>query len=127
MRAEILLFVTWAAIALSPVLAAETGRPPMPPITQPLMFDTPQADRILETLQVFPPDNPWNKDISQWPVHRNSANIIASIGAEKPLRYNPDMAFILVPPDQKRLSVKILSYAGESDIAPFPLPDNLPI
>ena len=91
------------------------------------MFNTPEADRILEALQVFPPDNPWNEDISHWPVHTNSPNIIASIGAEKPLRYNPDMAFILVPPDQKRTSVKILSYSGESDIAPFPIPDNLPI
>ena len=91
------------------------------------MFNTPEADRILERLQVFPPDNPWNEDISRWPVHSNSQNIIASIGAEKPLRYNADMAFILVPPDQKRVSVKIVSYAGESDVTPFPIPDNLPI
>ena len=91
------------------------------------MFNTPEADRILEALQVFPPDNPWNEDISQWPVHSNSENLIASIGADKPLRYNPDMAFILVPPNQNRVPVKILSYRGESDIAPFPIPDNLPI
>ena len=28
-------------------------------------------------LQVFPPDNPWNWDISRHPVHPNSDNFIA--------------------------------------------------
>ncbi|HMC28929.1 MAG TPA: hypothetical protein VKM56_14155 [Verrucomicrobiae bacterium] len=138
MQAISVLFFVAAAITAAPLFAAERvaaagpssaspSRPPLPPINRPVMFNTPEADRILEALQVFPPDNPWNEDISHWPVHTNSPNIIASIGAEKPLRYNPDMAFILVPPDQKRTSVKILSYSGESDIAPFPIPDNLPI
>ncbi|HEX5081603.1 MAG TPA: hypothetical protein VFY40_06140 [Blastocatellia bacterium] len=29
-----------------------------PKFTKPVMFDTPEADRILAALQVFPPDNP---------------------------------------------------------------------
>jgi hypothetical protein len=48
-------------------VAAE--RPPMPAVTQPVMFNTPKADKILAALQVFPPDNPWNEDISKRPVH----------------------------------------------------------
>ena len=138
MRMLTILFLVVGSITVAPIVAAEmtvgagapsptSVRPALPPINRPVMFNTPEADRILEVLQVFPPDNPWNEEISQWAVHSNSQNIIASIGAEKPLRYNPDMAFILVPPDQKRVSVKILSYAGESDIAPFPITDNLPI
>jgi hypothetical protein len=99
----------------------------MPAITRPVMFDTPQADRILAALQVFPPDNPWNTDISRWPTHPNSKNIIASIGADKPFRYNPDMGFILVPSDQKKVEVQIVSYPDESDKGPFPVPDNMPI
>jgi hypothetical protein len=91
------------------------------------MFHTPEADAILSALEVFPPDNPWNQVVSDWPLHPNSANIIASIGAEKPLRYNADMAFILVPPDQKRVEVKIVDYPGESDEGPFPVPDEMPI
>ena len=83
-----------------------SGRPlpKMPAIVRPVAFDTPEADRILEALQVFPADNPWNQDISSWPVHPNSAKIIASIGAAKPLRYNADMSFILVPPGQKKIA-----------------------
>lgn len=107
--------------------AAERKRPPMPAITQAVLFGTPEADRILAALQVFPPGNPWNQDISGKPVHRNSARIIASIGAEKHLGYNLDMNFVIVPPDQKRVPVKILEYPAESDPGPFPVPENAPI
>src|SRR5438067_1277070 len=65
--------------------------PGLPRIDRPIRFDTPEADRILDRLQVFPPDNPWNEDISDWSLHPNSPNLIASIGAGKPFRYNPDM------------------------------------
>ncbi len=102
-------------------------RPPMPEITQPVMFNTPEADRILAALQVFPPDNPWNEDISRRPVHPNSKNMIASVGADKNLAYNSDMPFILVPPNQKRVPVRITDYPQESDPGPYPVPDNAPI
>jgi hypothetical protein len=96
-------------------------------IRAPILFNTPEADRILEKLQVFPPDNPWNQDVSQWPLHPNSKNIIASIGPDKPFRYNPDMAFVLVPPDQRRVEVKLVGYPDESDKGPFPVPEGMPI
>jgi hypothetical protein len=101
--------------------------PKMPAVTRPVMFDTPEADRILAALQVFPADNPWNTDISRWPTHPNSKKIIASIGADKPFRYNTDMGFILVPANQKRVEVRIVSYPDESDKGPFPVPDKMPI
>jgi hypothetical protein len=107
--------------------AAERARPPMPKITKPLMFDTPEADAVLAALQVFPADNWWNRDISALPVHKDSAQMIAGIGADKPLEYNLDMGFVIVPPGQKRIDVKLLDYAGESDPGPFPLPDQAPI
>jgi hypothetical protein len=99
----------------------------MPAIDRPVSFDTPEADAILSALEVFPPDNPWNLDVSDWPLHPNSKNIVASIGAAKPFRYNPDMGFVLMPPGQKKVDVKLLDYADESDPGPFPVPDNVPI
>jgi len=107
--------------------AAERPRPPLPKISAPVLFGTPEADRILEALQVFPPDNPWNQDVSALPVHADSDRIIASIGGEKSLGYNLDMGFVIVPPDQKRVDVKLLDYPDESDPGPFPIPDNAPI
>ena len=96
-------------------------------IEKPVIFFTPEADRILEKLQVFPADNPWNQDVSKWRVHPNSQKIVESIGVNKPLRYNPDMAFILVPPHQKKVEVKITGYPDESDKGPFPVPEDVPI
>jgi len=98
-----------------------------PDLDKPVMFNTPEADAIVSALEVFPPDNPWNQLVDEWPRHPNSDAMIASIGADKPLRYNPDMAYIIVPPDQKRVNVKITDYSGESDKGPFPVPANLPI
>lgn len=95
--------------------------------SKPVMFNTPEADQILSTMQVFPKDNPWNEDISQRPVLKNSSEMIAGIGAAKTLAYNLDMSFIIVPPNQKKVNVKINLYPDESDKGPFPIPDNAPI
>ena len=115
------------AVAAVFALAAERARPPLPKITKPVMFDTKEADAILAALQVFPADNWWNRDVSGLPLHPDSAAMIASIGPDKPLEYNLDMGFVIVPPDQKRVEVKLLDYANESDPGPFPMPGNAPI
>jgi hypothetical protein len=135
-RRQAIIRLGSAAIVLPAMLGAQPEqrprdatrvRPAMPKIRRPVPFDTPEADRILEALQVFPADNAWNADISAWPVHPKSARIVASIGADKPLRYNPDMAFILVPSDQPRVPVRLVEGQDESDPGPFPVPDGLPI
>lgn len=126
-RAPLLLLgVVVAATVMAGDRMART-KPPMPEITKPVLFGTPEADRILSALQVFPPDNPWNQDISALPVHVNSAQIIASIGADKHLGYNLDMNFVIVPPRQPRIPVRILLYPADSDPGPFPVPPNAPI
>jgi hypothetical protein len=99
----------------------------MPKVTKPIAFDTPEADAVCSALEVFPPDNPWNLDVSKWSLHPNSKNIVASIGANKPFRYNPDMGFVIVPPDQKKIDLKVVAYPSESDKGPFPIPDIIPI
>lgn len=109
-----------------PKTDAKAGSAPLR-IEHAISFDSPDADRICSSLEVFPADNPWNVEIADWPLHPNSKNLIASIGAAKPLRYNPDMSFVLVPPDQKRVPVEVTEYGGESDKGPFPVPDNVPL
>ena len=99
----------------------------MPAFDRPVMYDTPEADAICSALEVFPPDNPWNTPVEDWPLHPDSKAMVASVGADKPLRYTPDMAFVLVPPDQKKVEVKLVGYPDESDRGPYPVPDNIPI
>ena len=98
----------------------------MPPITTPVLFDTEQADRIVSALEVFPPDNPWNLVVDDWAVSANSDKIIASIGANKPFRYDSDMGYILIPPGQARINLLQVTYAEESDKGPFPIPPSVP-
>jgi hypothetical protein len=114
-------------LLIAGLAAFGADRPQIPNVTRPVMFNIPEADKILAALQVFPPDNPWNEDISELPLHPNSEQMIAGIGAGKSLAYNLDMSFILVPPDQKKLPVKLVSYPDESDDGPYPIPDDAPV
>ena len=106
-------FQTWVMLAAALLLAAIRPDAPaaepapavkagakLPDFTQPVLLGTAEADAIARAIQVFPPDNPWNADVSRWPVHPNSAAIVASIGNDKPLRYNTDMSYVFVPPGQ---------------------------
>lgn len=124
--ARVVIGAALGALCFGFVTSAD-DRPPMPAVTQPVMFNTPEADKILAALQVFPPDNPWNEDISKLPLLKNSEAMIATIGPQKKLAYNLDMNFVLVPGDQERVEAKMLGYAGESDKGPYPIPDNAPI
>ena len=80
--------------------------------------------------QVFPPDNPWNQDISKSPVDPASDAMVASIGADTGL--HPDfgkaygIAYVVVPGDQPRVPVSF-TYASESDPGPYPVPPDAPI
>jgi len=129
MLQKTLVFTSAATSFVLLVLAWATSgqRPPLPRITEPVMWDTPEADAIMAALQVFPPDNPWNQDISARPVHPGSSKMISAVGAEKSLEYNLDMNFVIVPPDYPRVPVKIVDYPAESDPGPFPIPPNAPI
>lgn len=98
-----------------------------PKVTRVIEFNTPEADAIMEKLQLFPSDNAFNTKITEWPVAKNSDALITSIGKDKFLRGNTDMNYIIVPPDQKLIDVAITEYAEESDKGPYPVPDNLPI
>jgi len=88
----------------------------------------------LSTLQVFPPDNPWNQDISGLPVHPNSDAFIQSMGSNG---LHPDFGtvwdgapigipFTTVRGDQAKVPVSFY-YGDESDPGPYPIPPDAPI
>jgi hypothetical protein len=89
--------------------------------------------------QVFPTGNPWNTDISAYPLHPNSGSYIAYIlnGADKHL--HPDFGgggeygipYLVVDGDQARYEV-IPEYADESDPDGgygfhYPIPPDAPV
>jgi len=114
--------MSWPTILLL-ILAAD-GKSA---VDKPVLFNTKEADAVVSAMQILPADNPWNADVSKWPLRKNSDAIIASIGNDKPLRCNSDMGYILVPPGQKLVDVKLVEYPDESDKGPYPVPDGITI
>src|SRR6266550_2355546 len=81
---------------------------------------------------LFPPDDPWNTDISKEPVDPNSDALVASIGLNK--RLHPDFGtvydghpngipYVIVAGDQPKVPVTF-EYKDESDPGPYPIPAN---
>lgn len=90
----------------------------------------------LHGAKLFPPDNPWNQDISNAPVDPNSARLITSIGVDAVL--HPDFGtvyrgapngipYMVVDGSQPRVPIDFTSYGTESDAGPYPVPRNAPI
>jgi hypothetical protein len=122
-------FVAAVGIALTLALpgqgAEKTAK--LPSFTDPVLFNTPQADQLMSMIQVFPRTSAWHEDISKRPVNPDSDKMIAHIGANGHLAWNDDMAFVVVPAAQPKVAVKLLDYPEESDPGPYPVPDNAPI
>ena len=139
-----------AALLLSSTRADNECAPAVAPISEP----TPPATRprvvtpgnapvpslgpgaSLQGKRLFPPDNPWNQDISSSPVDPNSANLIKSIGLDD--RLHPDFGtiwngapngipYVVVAGTQPLVPVSFRSYGGESDPGPYPVPRDAPI
>jgi hypothetical protein len=86
--------------------------------------------------QLFPPDNPWNQDISTAPVDPNSSNLISSIGMNTGLHADfgtvyagaPNgIPYIVVSGTQPLVPLNFTAYGDESDPGPYPIPANAPI
>ena len=106
--------------------APSSSGPRLPEIKVPIMFDTPEADAVMAALQIFPKSNAWNEDISKNPVLPDSDKLVAHIGADKHMFLGFDFCFIIVPPDQPKLDMKV-NYTAESDKGPYPVAANTPV
>jgi len=93
------------------------------------------AGPVIAGCQVFPPDNPWNRDISDDPVDPNSANYIASINATSNKFLHADFGsnldygipYTIVLGTQPMVPITFTAYGGESDPGPYPIPPNAPV
>lgn len=125
--------------------SSNAGSRPLPtptPVTRPRTVSTSgrQPDlgpgASLHGKQLFPPDSPWNQDISNAPVDPNSSRIIAAIRTDAQL--HPDFGtvyagapngipYIVVAGSQPMVKINLTSFASESDPGPYPVPRNAPI
>ena len=117
-------FTLLVCLALAVTLSAITFR-----------TETALAAGTIGGCSVFPADNPWNQDVTGWPVHPNSANFINSIGASTNL--HPDFGsnptygipYVVVPNTQATVPITYPDpdLRAESDPGPFPIPLNAPV
>ncbi len=89
-----------------------------------------------ENIQVFPSDNPWNKDISNEPLDPYNTQIIAGISTPvikadfgsglwqgAPI----GIPYIVVCGNEAKVGINYTDYGDESDPGPFPMPLTAPI
>jgi hypothetical protein len=97
--------------------------------------DVPVGANAAIGFRLFPPDNPWNTDISSLPVERDSATYLASIGLTASM--HPDFGtvwdgapngipYVVVRGTQPKVPITFY-YADESDPGPYPIPLDAPI
>ncbi|HMJ60941.1 MAG TPA: hypothetical protein VK493_04225, partial [Bryobacteraceae bacterium] len=112
---------------------------PLPVVSAPILFNTPQADAVVSAMQIFPLTSAWNEDISRRPVLSNSAAMITQIktdlsSSRQTLRPFYEMNYVLVPNNQPRVTIPFVDYPDESDLdggtfpnGSYPIPSNMPI
>lgn len=119
-----------AALLIGPPAVAEdrinhAGRilGDIPVVGSPLPFNTADSDAVLSALQIFPPDHPWNEDVSRLPRTANSDAMIARINSDllperRTLRAFYEMNWIIAPEDQPLVPIDFFAYPQESDPGP---------
>jgi hypothetical protein len=80
--------------------------------------------------QIFPADNWWNTDISNYPLDKLSGKYIAALpgNLHPDFGHDPDygIPFNIVPSTQKKVPVTF-GYASQSNKGPYPIPPNAEI
>ncbi len=84
---------------------------------------------------IFPADNAWNTDISDYPVDARSDAYIASINADGDEYLHADFGadpdygipYVVVDADQPFVPIRFTDYGDESDPGPYPIPLDAPI
>ncbi len=84
---------------------------------------------------IFPPDNPWNRDISNDPVDPNSDMYIATLnsGNNTILRAGfglwrqYGLPYVIVPGTQPKVPITFTDWGAQSDPGPYPIPPDAPV
>jgi hypothetical protein len=127
--------VTLSAIALSSTSLAcsEAGEPVAGSEAHPSLANT--AARV-GRCAVFPPDNPWNQDISTAAVHPDSDRFIDAIGRDEPLHADfgseldgepLGIPYVNVSDAIAPVPIEFTRYGYQSDPGPYPIPPNAPV
>ncbi len=126
-----LMLLVWSLFLPSKNLAATASKSSVNADVVASSCQKPNGD-----IQFFPANNPWNVDVSSFPVHPNSANYVNSIGRTK--SFHPDFGtiynnvpwgipYVLVPGSQPQINIRVRDYPDESDFGLAPIPSDAPV
>jgi hypothetical protein len=95
----------------------------------------PSQTAQIGSCSVFPPDNPWNRDVSRDPVHPRSNAYISSLmqGPNKTLRAGFGLwsqygiPYAIVSGSQPKVPIRFTEWGMQSDPGPYPIPLNAPV
>jgi len=110
---------------------AGSGNPPALRGTAPTKLGrVSPAVPVVGGCQIFPADNPWNADISNYPLDPLSSQYIKALpgNLHPDFGENPDygIPFNIVPSDQPKVPVTF-RYNSQSDPGPYPIPPDAQI
>jgi len=100
------------------------------PINQePIIIVNSNYAPIINGCQIYPSDNTWNTDISNYSIHPKSNTYIQTIGLTKGLHpdfgENQDYGIPYnIVSNQTKVHVTFTEYGDESDAGPYPIPQN---
>src|SRR4029077_14261960 len=113
-----------------------TTKPPTTTTTSPSGGSaTGDQNGSIGSCPVFPADNAWNTDVSQAPVHANSANYIANILANGADFLHADFGgggaygipYVTVAGTQPAVPIDFFDWPEESEPGPYPIPLQAPV
>jgi hypothetical protein len=113
---------------------ASSGPPPSQPSSPSTSSAPPSAGgATIAGCPLFPPDNPWRRNVSADPLDPHSAAWVASIGSS--VHVHPDFGsdpsygipYVVVPASQTKVPITFTDYGDESDPGPYPVPLNAPV
>jgi hypothetical protein len=129
------LVLVAVAAACTPVAPPPPPASSGSPTTKPPPLRTGVQNGSLGTCPVFPPDNPWNTDVSAFPVHPDSTAIIAQIQGDGADNLHADFGgggaygipYVAVPPNEPKVPINFVDWPEESDPGPYPTPLGAPV
>ncbi|MCC7448252.1 MAG: hypothetical protein IT324_12605 [Anaerolineae bacterium] len=122
-------------LLLCGLLLVQTGRQIQIGAATPPATAAAMTQAMIEGCPVFPPDNAWNRDVTQDAVDPNSAAYIASINRDGRTFLHADFGsdpeygipYVVVPGTQPKVPITYTESGDESDPGPFPIPPDAPI
>ncbi len=121
------------AVTTSPSPAGGTPTSTVAPSAAPSTAPSVAALPVVGGCQVLPADNPWNADVSGYPLSPNSAKYLAEMNPSGTTHLHPDFGsnpaygipynvVNIGPPNFTPIA--FLAYASESDPGPYPIPSS---